>query len=634
MKTIRLFAAMLCMALLVPVLTGCNDDDTAPSGQKPEITLAKPGQSDVTANSVTFEIRTANADKAAWTILESTVAAPSASAILQNGTALTGQSPYKVTADGLNANTGYTIYAVAANGTIMSEVVSEAVTTLAAVLPVALIKPLAEGDVTPYSMTFEVSTENADMAAWMILEKTAEAPTARKILTDGTQLSGQSPYTVTADGLNAKTDYTIYVVAAQGNVVGEVVSVDATTAGYASLLTVQDIGKNFVRYHIEVEADAAYRHLIVSRRTYDSFTGLAATPDELTRMVTTMLSLYGQAGTGPADYTLRHLDPNPNSPRPYDVLAGMPYVAIACPTDPSGQQYTGNYQVEELRTPAPDRLSSAIGVEIVNVAPESADFRFEPDAGVVCLYENIYTKAQVEAYKLTGEEELEIGLLTSVSPSTDLGKLSEWGSLAEKTSYVHCVIGIDAAGDRTAVVETPFETPALPEVDLTNLQFDRVVEAKFYGEAGPGVYDFYAVLSDQPMVQDEYGDYVPGVFPCHTFVCDFLSAATTDGRVAEGTYTYDYNADMKAGMLDPDYTFAPYFGESADDYREFWFESGTITVAYEGANYRIEANLMTEDGKPFTGTYVGPIDFLSEANAAPQHRLRRSGMPKSSVMRR
>lgn len=496
---------------------------------------------------------------------------------------------------------------------------------------IAIVKP-AEGDVTTTGVTFGIRTKDADKAAWTILESTVAAPSATDILQNGTPLAGESPYTVTADGLKAATAYTIYAAAASGDVVGEVASADVTTAGYASLLTVQEVGKNFVRYHVEVAADAAYRHLIISKQTYNSFTIGATTPESLASAVTMLLKLYGSVGSGPADYTLRDLDPNPNSPRPYDVLAGMSYVAIACPTDAADQQFTGSYQVEEFETLAPERLTAKIGVEIVNMGPESADFQCTPDAGVVCLYENIYTKAQVEAYKLTGEKELENALLTSVSPSTNLGKLSEWGSLSEKTSYVHCVIGIDAAGDRTAVVETPFETPALPEVDLTNLHFDRVVEAMLVGEIGPGVYDFYVVLSDRPMVQGEYGEYVPSVFPCHTFVCDFLSAATPDGRVAEGTYTYDYNADMKAGMLDPDYTFAPYFGESADDFREFWFESGTITIAYEGANYRIEANLTTEDGEPFTGTYVGPIDFLSDANAALQKALRRRGMPGSSVM--
>lgn len=632
MKTIRLFAAMLCMALLVPVLTGCDDDDTTPSGQKPEITIAKPGQSDVTATSVTFEIRTANADKAAWTILESTVAAPSASAVLQNGTALTGQSPYSVTADGLNANTGYTIYAVAANGTTMSEVVSEAVTTLSAVLPVALIKPLAESDVTPYSVTFEVSTENADMAAWMILEKTAEAPTAQKILTEGTQLSGQSPYSVTADGLNANTDYTIYVVAAQGDVVSEVVSVDATTAAYAGLLTVQDVGKNYVSYHIEAEAD--YRHLIISRKTYDSFTGYASTPEQLAQMVTLLLSLYGQVGNGPADYTLRDLDPNPSSQRPYDVLAGMPYVAIACQTDASGQQYTGSYQVEELQTLAFERLTSTIAVEIKSVTPVSVDLMCTPDAGLLYYFEHIYTPEQVDAFLKVSEDELEKQIITTVAPITELGKLSEWGGLTEQTSYIHCAIGVDAEGNRTEVVKTPFETTAQPEVDLTNLHFDRVVEAAYYGEVGPGVYDFYMVLSDQPMELDDYGDYVPSVFPCHTLVCDFLSAATSDGRVAEGTYTYENNSDKSAGTLDPAYTFAPYYGQSVNDYQEFWFETGTITVAYEGENYRITANLTTDEGNLFTGSYVGPIDFSGSAYASAQKMLRRRGMPGSSVMHR
>lgn len=638
MKTIRFFAAMCCMALLVPVWTGCSDDDTASSDSKPEITVVKPAESDITSDRATFEIRTKHADKAAWMIRESTASAPSAQEILQDGVLLLGQSPYTVTAVGLKAGTGYTIYAAGAKGAVASAVATAEYTTAAAeLLPVARITPPAESAVTQHSVSFEITTENADKAAWAIRESTAAAPSAQEIMEDGTQLSGQSPYQVTAEGLKANTEYKIYAAASLEGTAGEVASADAKTLA-VGLLTVQEVGKNFVRYHIEVAADVTYRHLIISKYTYDSFVGYAATPDDLARMITSMLSIYGQTGTGPADYTHRDLQENPNSPRPYDVLAGMPYVAIACQTDAGGTQYTGSCQVEELHTLAPERLSSSIGVEISNLTPQSADVMCTPDAGLVCLYENILMQAEVAALKLMGDQELEIRLLTSVAPTTELGKLSEWGYLYEDTQYVHCVVGIDADGNRTSVVESPFETPALPEVDLTNLTFEHVVSASYYGEAEPGVHDFYMIFSDKPMIldpEDEYGgSYIPTSFPCHTFICDFYTSAPVGGRLPEGTYTYDSsNENVVAGTLDSDYTFSPYFGESADDYREFYFDSGTITVSYEGANYRITADFVTEEGNTFTGSYTGPIDF-AQTNSALRKMSHRVGMPGSSVLRR
>lgn len=466
---------------------------------------------------------------------------------------------------------------------------------------------------TASSVTVEATATDADRAAWMIQDRTTEAPTVQTVLADGTSFAVGKAQTITASDLEAGKEYTIYAAAAKGDVVGKIASLEVKTAAqeYTDLLTLGDIGKNFVSYHIEVEEGTTYRHLVILKNTYDSYVVNATTDEQRAQMIGLMLSIYGSVGTGPADYVLRDLDPNPNSFKPYDVLAGMDYVAMACPTDAEGKTFTGTLEAKPLKTLDPELLTQRIGVEIERIGDSDADIRCTPDEGLRYFFEQIIAKAQAEEIlAASGEKGLLERIFVSVSQTVEFGNLSEWTGLQEKTDYIHYTIGVDAEGNRTALIATPFTTIASPKVDLENLTFDRVVTATYYGEVEENLHDFYVLLADQPMQPNEYGVYEPDAFPCHAINCEFYSASGAGQKLPEGVY--EISDSFTAGTLDFDYTWAPYFGRDLDDYREFYFVTGTITVTHEGTGYRFVVDMDLEDGSKFTGTYAGDIDFESD----------------------
>lgn len=136
MRKYRLFSVLASAALIGSLAAACSDNDAednppipGPVGPTGLPTVAIGSDLTVARDAITFEMAAADADKAAWTIREKTVEAPTAAQVLSEGTVLEGASPWTVTASGLKAQTAYTIYAAASKGETLSKLVSVAVTT-------------------------------------------------------------------------------------------------------------------------------------------------------------------------------------------------------------------------------------------------------------------------------------------------------------------------------------------------------------------------------------------------------------------------------------------------------------------------------------------------------------------------
>lgn len=464
---------------------------------------------------------------------------------------------------------------------------------------------------TQNSVTFEITVADADMAAWMIREKTVEAPTAAQVLADGTKLEGASPYTRTATDLNAGTAYVLYAAASKGDVVGTVASLEVTTATapvvYDRMLTLTDVGKNTVSYHIEVADGAWYRHFAISKTGFDSFRIFM---DEK-QAALQVLQLYGSVAAGSADYTASDLAIKANG-QPNDIIAGEEYVLLCCHTDEAGVP-NGDYQIVACTLDQPDILAKTVQVEVVDVTYDEASVRCTPDAGIAYIFHHVFLKADIAALlEPGGEAALKTKLLTNINSRVfEFDQPREWMYLQPGSDYVACTLGIDAEGNHTPLIKTGFTTLTPEKVDTEDLVFTQSIQAEYYGQSGEG-YNFYFILADQTMSRDEYGDWNPDRFPCNSICCDLYSPAGNGLKLPAGVYSYGANG--APGTWHPEYSWAANF--SPTEYRtDFGFEDGTITVSHEGDNYRIVLALTTEEGQSYTGTYVGPIVF-TDASAA------------------
>ncbi len=93
--------------------------------------------------------------------------------------------------------------------------------TVTSVTPSTTIQP------TDVTLTFDVQVANADGWKYICQKSDAEAPDAAKVFAEGATVLGTS---VTVEGLEAQTEYTIYVVAYIGEQYSEVATAKSTTA--------------------------------------------------------------------------------------------------------------------------------------------------------------------------------------------------------------------------------------------------------------------------------------------------------------------------------------------------------------------------------------------------------------------
>lgn len=392
---------------------------------------------------------------------------------------------------------------------------------------------------------------------------------------------------------------------------------------YDKPITIKQTGKNYVSYHIEVEEDVTYRHLITSKQEFINFTTGSTTEQDYDNAVRLLLNLDAGKGTGPQDFVLRDLDKKPLSNDPHSVVAGIEYVGLLCPADAKGN-CIGDYEMIEFKTPAPTLLSQNIKVEITALRPDEVDLTITPDAGILYFFEQVFPKKLADEIAAGGEDKLREQLLILGSRIFEFDKLSEWMNLYGESDYLHLVLGIDKEGNQTRLIETPFKTPKGGDVNTENLVFDQSPEAYYYGQStgddGGDIYCFYFTLSDQPMSEDDNGKPYPTAFPCNAITCDLYAAAPAAGepKIPEGTYTF--SESYVAGIWHPGDSEAVNF-DGEENKTEFSLSAGTIDVAYEGDGYRITFDMKTENGQAYTGTFTGTIPFLDESSYAPVNHV-------------
>lgn len=222
-KTIISWGGAALVVLSSSLLASCSDKDD--NGEEnppvPSVTVAV---GEATATTLQFTLTLKDADKGAYLTLEKSASAPTAAEILSQGKSVAASGA--ITVDGLSPDTDYRLYALASKGNVHGTVVSADNRTLAR--PAVT---LTAGTVTETSLTFNATLAGAERAAYLCIEKTADAvvPTADAILRDGTAITASAEIPV--DGLNPSTVYLIVAAASKGSTLSDVAQIEMTTDG-------------------------------------------------------------------------------------------------------------------------------------------------------------------------------------------------------------------------------------------------------------------------------------------------------------------------------------------------------------------------------------------------------------------
>lgn len=223
--------SLLCSGLA----TSCSNSDEDEGGGNPLAPSVTVEPGNATGTTLEFKLTLRDADKCAYLCKEKTAAAPAAAEILSAGKSVAASGT--ITVDQLATNTAYRLYAIASKGNVQSAIVTADHTTLAQ--PAVTLTP--GGAITETTLTFTAELTDAQTAAYVCLEKTADAivPTAEAILRDGTAIAQSGDILV--EQLSPSTTYLIAAAVSNGSILSPVASIEMTTDGPARL-TQQALG--------------------------------------------------------------------------------------------------------------------------------------------------------------------------------------------------------------------------------------------------------------------------------------------------------------------------------------------------------------------------------------------------------
>lgn len=212
METRKFTAILMALVTLVTSMTffSCSKDETTP----PTVKLTEVTS---TESSLTFLAEISGADEGYYMYKAGADASFTADEIVKSGIRLSKAESQKIEVSGLEADTEYSIAAVARN---------KAASTMSTVLKMKTIAQSASGlsvSVTPgeekeTELSFTIVPSNAEKVSYVCLPKSETLPTADEIFKDGKALDkvNEASY-VTVSELMTKTEYMILAAASNGS---------------------------------------------------------------------------------------------------------------------------------------------------------------------------------------------------------------------------------------------------------------------------------------------------------------------------------------------------------------------------------------------------------------------------------
>ncbi len=207
---IQMMMRSLFAAFMIFAVVGCAKDEPTPTPDNPveekeptvEIEI-----SEITTNSVAFTISATDAQSITYMITEGTSAADAAT-VLAEGVKVEAN---EITCSELKSDTDYTIAVVAVNIEKQAYAYTGAKTE-AIPMPEVTVS-LREGSVTENSLSFFISSAEADTLKWVCIEDGSRDVTAAQVITNGTVAEANVESEVVVENLEPNTSYAIYAAA-------------------------------------------------------------------------------------------------------------------------------------------------------------------------------------------------------------------------------------------------------------------------------------------------------------------------------------------------------------------------------------------------------------------------------------
>lgn len=501
---------------------------------------------------------------------------------------------------------------------------------------------VAIGEITPQSdrLTFALTLRDAEKAYYLCLPATESAPSAETLAAQGIPVSQSQ--TVTVDGLQPETAYTISAVAMQGDRLGSVATASATTAPSdaepAVKLTPGEATTTSLSFSLEMQDCARAAYLLIAKpkqgQTPDAEEILRSgttvesdgthTVNELTPATTYLIAAVGEKDSKRSEVVTIEMatEFDASAPATFDRQVAGFYYGV-----PAGYNYAEYYVVlSEGEATEQEGIYTTTGAG----RTLSIDlYYFEPLSGDPAITQGTYKYATSKSLRTFDPEKTRCtvndgkGGIRQIEFKDGTIDVRLSGSTYTITASLVTTDGEEFTGSYTGPLtlenreeEQEQNLPPL-EKELTGMSFVRAI-AKYYNNDE---------TTDQCTV--ELYDVEPGgsdgfyylLDAGHKLSVDFLVATGDDAQIVEGTYTV---ADTNAALtLIPGYeesflgsTMA--LGTYCEEYSEervstYGFaSSGTVTVTRTGDTYSFDVKLKTSKGYRIEGTYEGAIEMYDK----------------------
>ena len=309
--------------------------------------------------------------------------------------------------------------------------------------PTPSVKPeitLTEQSVDYYSITFDVTTTIDGELGYAVVAEGYEAPSMPEWFAQNTVMVNKSA-TITVDGLNDNTSYTIYAVlrASDGGTLSAPKTLKFTTAddGEDSPIEITYITYDTVRFTINIVGDYLFQCI---DKAYLEHEG--QTPESY---ISTMGIGIPEKGVQEYEW----IDGSKYGPYDMHLREDSDYYIIAAISD-GKQNVTGEVFVEPFRTPKRPVSAAGMTIELKNPSSHSITIATTPDENVSEYYVWVETKANIEYYISVGGSETFLNSLiqNANSGAWHLTTANEqtWERLTPETEYFCLVYLKDKTG--------------------------------------------------------------------------------------------------------------------------------------------------------------------------------------------
>lgn len=501
---------------------------------------------------------------------------------------------------------------------------------------------VAIGEITPQSdrLTFALTLRDAEKAFYLCLPATESAPSAETLAAQGIPVSQSQ--TVTVDGLQPETAYTISAVAMQGDRLGSVTTASATTAPSdaepAVKLTPGEATTTSLSFSLEMQDCARAAYLLIANpeqgQTPDAEEILRSgttvesdgthTVNELTPATTYLIAAVSEKDSKRSEVVTIEMatEFDASAPATFDRQVAGFYYGV-----PAGYNYAEYYVVlSEGEATEQEGIYTTTGAG----RTLSIDlYYFEPLSGDPAITQGSYKYATSKSLRTFDPEKTRCtvndgkGGIRQIEFKDGTIDVRLSGSTYTITASLVTTDGEEFTGSYTGPLtlenreeEQEQNLPPL-EKELTGMSFVRAI-AKYYNNDETTDQCTVELYDVEPGGSDGYYYLLDAG---HKLSVDFLVATGDDAQIVEGTYTV---ADTNAALtLIPGYeesflgsTMA--LGTYCEEYSEervstYGFaSSGTVTVTRTGDTYSFDVKLKTSKGYRIEGTYEGAIEMYDK----------------------